>query len=229
MYSGQFKDAIQALVNWLGKAKEELAIDPPVYGDLDTVTALVDQNKAFHEDFKSRAKNLQSVRKTASDLSQSAFIEDARHIKEQMNLLDSKWEKVTKLSEQKKRKLEDALRWAEQLHKSVHMLLEWLSDAEMKLRFAGPLPENESTTRQQIAEHESFMREMSTQEKNKDSTISLAQEILQKCHPVATSVIKHWITINQSRWEEVASWAQQKEQRIQDHLRWLRNIKERPS
>lgn len=56
---------------------------------------------------------------------------------------------------------------AEQLHKAVHMLLEWLSDAEMKLRFAGPLPEDEATTRQQMEEHQLFMREMEQQETNK--------------------------------------------------------------
>ncbi|CAG2163885.1 unnamed protein product [Oppiella nova] len=224
LYSGQFKDAIQALIDWLDKAKRELAMDTPVYGDLDTVTALVDQHKSFQEDFKSRAKNLESVRKTARELLTTATSEDARHIKEQMSILDNKWDEVSRLSDEKQRKLEDALRQAEQLHKSVHMLLEWLSDAEMKLRFAGPLPEDEATTRQQIAEHERFMREMASQEKNKDSTISLAQEILQKCHPEATPVIKHWITIIQSRWEEVSAWAQQREQRLQDHLRSLRNI-----
>ncbi|CAN7976198.1 unnamed protein product, partial [Ixodes persulcatus] len=82
------------------------------------------------------------------------------------------------------------------------MLLEWLSDAEMKLRFAGPLPEDEATTRQQIAEHQQFMREMDEQQVNKDKTIALAQEILAKCHPDAVTVIRHWVTIIQSRWEE---------------------------
>lgn len=43
---------------------------------------------------------------------------------------------------------------AEKLHKSVHMLLEWLSDAEMKLRFAGSLPEDEEGTRAMLAEQE---------------------------------------------------------------------------
>jgi len=65
---------------------------------------------------------------------------------------------------------------------------------------------------------------MASQEKNKDATISLAQEILKKCHPDATPVIRHWITIIQSRWEEVTAWAQQREQRLQDHLKSLRSI-----
>lgn len=43
---------------------------------------------------------------------------------------------------------------AEELHRSVHMLLEWLSDAEMKLRFAATLPEDDQETRNQLSEHE---------------------------------------------------------------------------
>lgn len=85
------------------------------------------------------------------------------------------------------------------------MLLEWLSDVEMKLRFAGPLPPDEVATLSQIKEHQYFLEEMVTKGKEKDATISLAQQILKKCHPDAVSVIKHWITIIQSRWDEVES------------------------
>ena len=46
-------------------------------------------------------------------------------------------------------------------------------------------------------------------EAEKEDTIALAQEILAKCHPDAVPVIRHWITIIQSRWEEVMAWANQ--------------------
>lgn len=89
------------------------------------------------------------------------------------------------------------------------MLLEWLSDAEMKLRYAGQMPDDENEAKQQIEEHTRFLRELSQKEYEKDDTISLAQSILEKAHPDAISVIKHWISIIQSRWEEVSSWAMQ--------------------
>lgn len=54
-----------------------------------------------------------------------------------------------------------------------------------------------------------FMREMAEKEYEKDQTIALAQRILQKAHPDGASVIKHWITIIQSRWDEVSTWAKQ--------------------
>jgi len=53
------------------------------------------------------------------------------------------------------------------------------------------------------------MREMAEKEREKDNTIALAQRILAKAHPDGATVIKHWITIIQSRWEEVSTWAKQ--------------------
>lgn len=53
------------------------------------------------------------------------------------------------------------------------------------------------------------MREMTEKEHEKDNTIALAQHILVKAHPDGATVIKHWITIIQSRWEEVSTWAKQ--------------------
>jgi hypothetical protein len=53
------------------------------------------------------------------------------------------------------------------------------------------------------------MREMAEKEREKDDTIALAQQILAKAHPDGATVIKHWITIIQSRWEEVSTWAKQ--------------------
>lgn len=106
----------------------------------------------------------------------------------------------------------------------VHNLLDWLSDAEMKLRYAGQLPDDEEETRKQIQEHEAFMRELRQKELEKDRTIALAEEILAKAHPDGIATIKHWITIIQSRWEEVTSWAQQRAQRLEDHLRSLQDL-----
>ena len=223
LFSGQFRDAVDALIDWLEKARIHLDLDR-LHGDLDTVTSLVDQHKAFQEDFRSRAKNLASVRKTAQELLQTASADDAVLIRQQMESLESRWEEVSQLSVEKERRLQDALRQAEKLHKSVHGLLEWLSDAEMKLRFTSALPDDEASARQHELAHERFMQELSQQERNKDATIALAHEILAKCHPDAVATINHWISIIQSRWEEVCSWARKREERLRDHLASLKDI-----
>ena len=68
------------------------------------------------------------------------------------------------------------------------------------------------------------MAELREKEKDKDYTLNLAQEILAKCHPDAVNVIKHWITIIQSRWDEVASWALQRRDKLDEHMKALREL-----
>lgn len=45
LYSGQFKEAVIALIDWLDKAITSLSDAKPYHGDLDTVTSLIDQHK----------------------------------------------------------------------------------------------------------------------------------------------------------------------------------------
>ena len=223
LFSGQFKEAVDALLDWLERARAELSLDK-LHGDLDTVTQLVEMHKSFQEDLKSRTKQLASVRKTASELLSSAAPEDAVVIRQQMATVESKWEEVSRLSVEKEHKLAEALRQAEQLHKAVHSLLEWLSDAEMKLRCASALPDDEEGTRMQLAEHRKVREEMSSKVHEKDRTITLAQDILSKCHPDAIGTINHWISIIQSRWEELANWLKQRESKLEEHLASLKDI-----
>ena len=224
LFSGQFKDALKALMDWLGKMSASLDDKTPVHGDLDTVIGLVEKHKNFEEELSGRTEQVESLKKTAEELLASADREDAIKINAQVTELTNTWEKVWSLSKNKTRRLEDALKQAEELHKSVNMLLEWLSDAEMKLRFSGPLPEDEDEVKKQIEDHEKFMAELKEKEKDKDYTLKLAHEILAKCHPDAVNVIKHWITIIQSRWDEVASWALQRYEKLKDHLKELKDL-----
>ncbi|XP_075985145.1 dystonin-like protein short stop isoform X26 [Anticarsia gemmatalis] len=224
LYSGQFKDAMSALLDWLKKQLKELSADSPVHGDLDTVMALIEQHKQFEEDLHSREQQMQSVMKTGKELEATVPREDAVLIRQQCAELQTAWDQVHSLTETKAHKLDAALKQAEKLHRSVNMLLEWLSDAETKLRFSGQLPEGDQETQQQIREHERFVRELNEKQRDKDDTITLAHSILSKAHPDAVTVIKHWITIIQSRWDEVWQWAMQRGTKLETHMQSLKDL-----
>ncbi|KOX72958.1 Dystonin [Melipona quadrifasciata] len=154
LFSGQFKDAIQALLEWLSKSEKQLANTGPLHGDLDTVTNLVEQHKTFEKDLESRDSQMESVIKTGRELLAKATPDDASAIGSQLAELNNLW------------------------------------DTEIE----------------------------------KDQTLELAHMILAKAHPDGALVIKHWITIIQSRWEEVSTWAQQRNQRLENHMRGLQDL-----
>ncbi|XP_055317105.1 dystonin isoform X42 [Sitodiplosis mosellana] len=221
LLSGQFSDALQALLDWLRKTKNRLSEEGPVHGDLETVTLLVDQHKSLESDLSKRATQMQSVLKTGKELERS---DNNREISKSLNEVQRLWSDVTDLAERRGRRLQDALREAERLHKQVHMLLEWLSDAEQKLRFAASIPDDEAHARQLLNLHAQFQKELREKEFEKDDTIRLANSILDKAHPDAIPIIKNWITIIQSRWDEVSQWAISRGKKLEDHLQTLRDL-----
>ncbi|XP_037914652.1 dystonin isoform X30 [Hermetia illucens] len=221
LLSGQFSEALQALLEWLRKTRARLAEQGPVHGDLETVTALVEHHKHLEQDLQKRAAQMQSVLKTGQELARS---DDSREISKQLSEVQRLWEDVEDLSSKRGSRLQEALREAERLHKSVHMLLEWLSEAEQKLRYAQAAPDDENTARELLEMHTKFMRELREKERDKDDTLNLAQNILDKAHPDAIPIIKNWMTIIQSRWEEVSQWAIGRHNKLESQLQSLKDL-----
>uniref|UniRef100_A0A914V858 DMD n=1 Tax=Plectus sambesii TaxID=2011161 RepID=A0A914V858_9BILA len=220
LLSGQFKEAVAALMDWLDtSALPSLEGEERVHGDLDTVNRLIDQHKAFQTELKGRAANVATVRKAAQELLAAGDNEGTADIRTQMADLDDKWTNLNQLTEQRGERLQDALKEAEKLHKSAHTLLEWLSDMESKLKFAGALPDNETELEQQLARLEVLNQEMASQRPMLDDTLSLARDIQTKCHPLAEQPIKHWLRILQARWDEVAAWSDQRNDRLKEQLK----------
>ena len=63
LFSGQFMDALQALVDWLYKVEPQLAEDQPVHGDLDLVMNLMDAHKVRSKNWLlgKQSQNLVSI------------------------------------------------------------------------------------------------------------------------------------------------------------------------
>lgn len=226
LYSGQFKDAIAALVSWLQNAEKELSADSPVHGDLDTVNHLVDLHRQFEKELEKRNDQMESVMRNGQELERTASKVDAIQIRGQLSELTELWETVTNLTHVKTDRLRDALREAERLHKSVNMILDWLSEAEMKLRFVGNAPDDEATAYEQLKALDEFRAQLGEKEIEKNQTLNLAHSILGKAHPDSINVIKNWIKVIQSRWEEVSQWALQRHQKLSQHMQSLRDMDE---
>lgn len=221
LLSGQFSDALQALLDWLKKTKARLSDEGPVHGDLETVTSLVEQHKHLEQDLQKRSAQMQSVMKTGHNLERS---DDSHEITKSLKELQKIWDEVETLSSRRATRLHEALREAERLHKSVHMLLEWLSEAEQKLRYAQSVPDDENTAKELVEMHKKFMKELREKESDKDQTLHLAQTILDKAHPDAVPIIKNWMTIINSRWDEVSQWALNRETKLRDQLQSLKDL-----
>ncbi|XP_047715408.1 dystonin isoform X19 [Prionailurus viverrinus] len=220
LFSGQFTDALQALIDWLYRVEPQLAEDQPVHGDIDLVMNLIDNHKAFQKELGKRTSSVQALKRSARELIEGSR-DDSSWVKVQMQELSTRWETVCALSISKQTRLEAALRQAEEFHSVVHALLEWLAEAEQTLRFHGALPDDEDALRTLIDQHKEFMKKLEEKRAALNKATSMGDAVLAMCHPDSITTIKHWITIIRARFEEVLAWAKQHQQRLASALAGL--------
>ncbi|XP_075932663.1 dystonin isoform X1 [Anarhichas minor] len=213
LFSGQFTDALQALIDWLYRVEPQLADDQPVHGDIDLVLNLIDNHKVFQKELGKRTVSVQALKRSAKELIESSH-DDSSWVKAQMQELSTRWETVCNLSVSKQARLEQALCQAEEFHSTVHILLEWLAEAEQSLRFHGSLPDDEEALQTLIEQHKEFMKKLEEKRAALNKATSMGEAILVICHPDSITTIKHWNTIIKARLEEVQAWARQHQQRL---------------
>ncbi|XP_055560133.1 microtubule-actin cross-linking factor 1 isoform X2 [Falco cherrug] len=217
LFSGQFMDALQALVDWLYKVEPQLAEDQPVHGDLDLVMNLMDAHKVFQKELGKRTGTVQVLKRSGRELIENSR-DDTTWVKVQLQELSNRWDTVCKLSVSKQSRLEQALKQAEEFRTAVHMLLEWLSEAEQSLRFRGALPDDAEALQSLIDTHKEFMKKVEEKRVDVNAAVGMGEVILAACHPDCITTIKHWITIIRARFEEVLTWAKQHQQRLESAL-----------
>ncbi|XP_074418796.1 microtubule-actin cross-linking factor 1 isoform X15 [Larus michahellis] len=217
LFSGQFMDALQALVDWLYKVEPQLAEDQPVHGDLDLVMNLMDAHKVFQKELGKRTGTVQVLKRSGRELIENSR-DDTTWVKVQLQELSNRWDTVCKLSVSKQTRLEQALKQAEEFRTAVQMLLEWLSEAEQSLRFRAALPDDAEALQSLIDAHKEFMKKVEEKRVDVNSAVGMGEVILAACHPDCITTIKHWITIIRARFEEVLTWAKQHQQRLESAL-----------
>ncbi|XP_017164330.1 dystonin isoform X2 [Poecilia reticulata] len=213
LFSGQFTDALQALIDWLYKVEPQLAEDQPVHGDIDLVLNLIDNHKVFQKELGKRTVSVQALKRSARELVENSH-DDSSWVKVQMQELSTRWDTVCNLSVSKQTRLEQALCQAEEFHSTVHILLEWLAEAEQSLRFHGNLPDDEEALRTLIEQHKELIKKLEEKRVALNKATSMGEAILSICHPDSITTIKHWNTIIKARFEEVQAWVRQHQQRL---------------
>uniref|UniRef100_A0A8C4R0E0 Dystonin n=1 Tax=Eptatretus burgeri TaxID=7764 RepID=A0A8C4R0E0_EPTBU len=221
LFSGQFAEALQVLIDWLYKVEPLLAEEQPVHGDVALVITLIEGHKAFQKELGKRASSVQALKRSTRDLEDGSNAGDQSWVHAQMAELSSQWESVCKLSLQKQGRLDAALKQAEEFRMLGQGIMDWLAEAEKTLRFHGILPEEVEAVQLLIEQHKEFLERLEEQQTEVNRAVTMGETILAVCHPDSSTTIKQWINIIRSRFEEVIMWARQHQVRLETSLNEL--------
>lgn len=223
--SGQFREALQSLIEWLGRVEPTLAENTQLNGDLESVLALIEDNQQFQQQLQYKADQVRVVRKAATELlltsssQEGAATEDTESLQEQLEEMNELWNRVDEYSRDRTERLDRALKLAKEFNGQVRARLEWLSSAEQLLKFSPPIStDNEQEIIEQIEQHQNFVRDFKDQESLVQQCLNLGKELLDTCTPEAVLNLRHSIAVVQSRFDEINQLSEHKCKRLSDSL-----------
>uniref|UniRef100_A0A0L8H113 GAR domain-containing protein n=1 Tax=Octopus bimaculoides TaxID=37653 RepID=A0A0L8H113_OCTBM len=204
--SGRVSDALNSLQEWLSKAEAMLSKDECILGDYDTVNLLIEQHKSVQQELEAREQTLEALKSAGSIPEQ--------HIEDLVFL----WKRINLLSESREARLKEALTLADEFQEVVQVMREFLPTVESELKFR-PLPDDELSIIHLIERHEKFQERLRNHQDTVDKIKVLAERILKHCHPNAVRFVKYYLTITQTRWDQLIQRSHSRAQRLQDALK----------
>ncbi|XP_063718492.1 microtubule-actin cross-linking factor 1-like isoform X8 [Symsagittifera roscoffensis] len=146
---GQLKDALGVLKEWL--LAQEGSLDPkaPLPIDTDSINHTIQHNKALMRELSTRQKSIDSLVRSATEQGDDT-------LKEQLAELVAHWKTVNQLAAQRKDRLEQLLAEAKMLDEGFKEMYMWMGEAEQRVRFHGPLPDEVEKLDQMLLEHTEF-------------------------------------------------------------------------
>jgi len=231
--SGQFRDALQSLLEWLSRVEPTLAENTTLNGDLESVNALIEDNEQFKQQLQFKKEQIDMVRKAAANLLSSNQQEEdepeeeassASHgVQKQLDEMNQLWSRIEHLSQERTARLERALVLADKFNTRVRSCLEWLGNAEQQLKYSNSASQltdatSEAEILEQIELHQSFVRSLQTQEQKINECMQLGHELIGSCIPEALVNLKHSLAVVQSRWDEINQLSELKCKRLSDSL-----------
>ncbi|KAK6106184.1 Spectrin repeat family protein [Brugia pahangi] len=220
---GQFDEALSSLREWLEKSLPSLQnIETiSVYGDLETVSKLLDKHKELMDQIYAHRDTLNSVKEHAQQMLGNETNDSLNDLKEKVEKVNEDWMLLQELAKKREEQLKIAYDTARNFSDEIHDFLDFLPKIEARLKTKNQT-EGENEILEQMDEVAQLLKEMDDKRILMQSIKKTGEDIHSKCHPSAEQPMKYWLKVLQNRWDEVMNAIDNRRDDLEMQLRELR-------
>lgn len=200
----QFNAEIQDLLSWLGDVDSIIAASKPVGGLPETASEQLERFMEIYNEIEENRPKVETVLAQGQEYVRRGS-NAASNLQHNLRTLKQRWDSVTARANDKKIKLEIALKEATEFHDALQTFVDWLTNAEKVLSNLKPVSRVLETVQGQIEDHKVFQKDVSAHREtmiNLDKKGTHLKYFSQKQDVI---LIKNLLISVQHRWERVAS------------------------
>uniref|UniRef100_UPI00358E819C dystrophin-like isoform X2 n=1 Tax=Myxine glutinosa TaxID=7769 RepID=UPI00358E819C len=215
-----YQAALEEVLAWLLSAEDNLQAQPEISTDVEEVKEQFHSHEGFMLELTSHQSSVGNVLHAGNQLLAEGKLsnEEEGEVREQMGLLNSRWESLRVASMARQARLHDILMDLQQ--QQLGRVSDWLSVTEERTRKLDthPLGPDLVTLRKQLEEHKELQADLEQEQSIVHSLSHMVVVVDETTGENATVALEAQLQSLGERWANVCRWTEQRWNLLQDAL-----------
>ncbi|XP_049613871.1 utrophin isoform X7 [Syngnathus scovelli] len=213
-----YQTTLEEVLTWLLSAEDALQIQDEVMDDVEGVKEQFHTHEAFMMELTAHQSSVGNVLQAGNQLiaqgSLSEEVED--EIREQMSLLNSRWESLRVASMDRQARLHEVLMELQQ--QQLQQLSDWLSRTEDRIRkieTESPAKDIEEY-KERIGQHKELQNDLEAEQVKVNSLTHMVVVVDENSGESATAALEQQLQSLGERWAAVCRWTEERWHKLQE-------------
>uniref|UniRef100_A0AAQ4PPR1 Dystrophin n=1 Tax=Gasterosteus aculeatus aculeatus TaxID=481459 RepID=A0AAQ4PPR1_GASAC len=215
-----YQAALEEVLTWLLSAEDGLQGQPSISDNVEEVKEQFHTHEGYMVELTTHQGNVGRVlRAGAALLAEGNLSEDEdSEVREQMNLLNARWEHLRVASMERQSRLHEVL--MDLQHQQLKHLTDWLdlTEARIKRMGAQPLGPDLEDVKHQVEEHKLLQEDLEQEQVRVNSLTHMVVVVDETSGDSATAALETKLQVLGDRWAAICRWTEERWILLQDIL-----------
>ncbi|KAI4901901.1 hypothetical protein NFI96_022255 [Prochilodus magdalenae] len=207
-----YQSALEEVLTWLLSAEDGLQAQPPISSFVEEVKEQFHTHEGYMVELTSHQSSVGRVLKAGSILLAEGHLteDEESEIREQMNLLNSRWEHLRVASMERQSRLHEVL--MDLQHQQLRQLTTWLDVTEARIKRMGaqPLGPEIEDIKHQIEEHKLLQEDLEMEQVRVNTLTHMVVVVDENSGDSATAALEEKLQNLGERWAAICKWTEER-------------------
>ncbi|KAI1897629.1 hypothetical protein AGOR_G00085230 [Albula goreensis] len=215
-----YQTTLEEVLTWLLSAEDALQMQDEVSEDVEEVKDQFHTHEAFMMELTAHQSSVGNVLQAGNQLIAQGNLteEEEEEIREQMGLLNSRWENLRVASMDRQARLHEVLMDLQQ--QQLQQLSDWLTQTEERIRKMEmePMAGHMDGYKAQIEQHKALQNDLEMEQVKVNSLTHMVVVVDENSGESATAALEDQLQSLGERWAAVCRWTEERWHKLQDIL-----------
>ncbi|XP_056882091.1 dystrophin isoform X5 [Takifugu flavidus] len=207
-----YQTALEEVLTWLLSAEDGLQAQPPISSNVEEVKEQFHTHEGYMVELTTHQGSVGRVLRAGAALLAEGNLseEEDSEVREQMNLLNSRWEHLRVASMERQSRLHEVL--MDLQHKQLQQLTDWLDVTEARINKMGarPLGPDLEDVKHQVEEHKLLQEDLEMEQVRVNSLTHMVVVVDDSSGDSATAALESKLQVLGDRWAAICRWTEER-------------------